>query len=112
MLESNGLPETVPPEVATCLYRVTQESLANVVKHAHASNVHVLLNGDAGEVTLVIRDDGKGGGNPGKDDMPKGLGLLSMKERVVQVGGLLAVEWPESGGAVVHVWVPIGEGQS
>lgn len=112
VLESNGLPETVPPDVATCLYRVTQESLANVVKHAHASNVHVSLNGDAGEITLVIRDDGKGFVNPGKADMPQGLGLLSMKERVVQVGGLLVVEWPESGGTVVHVWVPMGEGRS
>lgn len=111
MLELNGLPETVPPEVATCLYRVAQESLANVAKHAHASDVHVSLNGGDGEITLVIRDNGTGCVNAGDGDVPQGLGLLSMKERVFQVGGLLAVEFPATGGTVVHVWVPIAEVQ-
>jgi len=110
-LELNGLPETVPAEVATCLYRVAQESLANVAKHAHASDVHVSLNGDDGEITLVISDNGTGCVNAGDGYVSQGLGLLSMKERVVQVGGLLAVESPVAGGTVVHVWVPIAEVQ-
>lgn len=110
-LESNCLPETVSPEVATCLYRVAQESLANVAKHSHASDVHVLLTGNHTEIALVVRDNGKGCVKVGADEIPRGLGLLSMKERVAQVGGLLAVESPNSGGTVVHVWVPIAEAQ-
>ena len=83
-LESR-LPETrLPSEIETVLYRVVQEALTNVVKHAQAEHVSVLLHSRPGRVAVVIEDDGRGFADQEESD---GIGLLGMEERLALVGG-------------------------
>ena len=94
----------LPPETETALYRITQEALTNVVKHAHATRVSIVLTRKDASVTAVIEDDGRGfdPANTRED----GFGLLGMRERVELIGGRLGVEANGAGTAVVAV-VPV-----
>jgi two-component system, NarL family, sensor histidine kinase DevS len=89
----------LPPETETALYRITQEALTNVVKHAHATSVSIVLTRKDGSVTAVIEDDGRGF-DPG-NTREGGYGLLGMRERVELIGGRLDVEANGAGTAVV-----------
>jgi signal transduction histidine kinase len=105
-LESR-LPENrLPSEIETVLYRVVQEALTNVVKHARAEHVSVTLQAKQGSVTIVIEDDGRGfvaeGAHGGE-----GIGLLGMRERVALVGGRLELETSKGGGTTIVVEVPV-----
>ena len=93
------------PELETVLYRVTQESLTNVGKHANASNVHISLAAVDGHVRLLIRDDGVGF-DPGRATakIAQGhFGLINMRERVEMVGGKLQVESAPGRGTTIAV---------
>jgi PAS domain S-box-containing protein len=97
------------PEVEINLYRVAQEALNNIYKHAEARNAAVLLERRDDHVVLVIEDDGKGF-DPGaavKDE--RGMGLLNMRERAEQVGGALEIESEPGAGTTVYARVPLGE---
>lgn len=83
------------------LYRVAQEALHNVVKHAHASRVTLLLTSTGGDVTLEIRDDGCGFET--NNTFPGHLGLQSMRERVEAFGGLFSVVSAPGKGTTVRV---------
>ena len=103
-LESGLGDERLPGEVETTLYRILQEALTNVGKHAEAKRVSVVLTRRGGEVSAVIEDDGcgfdpKAGG--------AGLGLVGMRERVALVGGRMTIESRESAGTTIHVEVPL-----
>ncbi len=93
--------------VGTCLYRVVQESLRNVSKHAQASAVHLILREDEQEITLSIQDNGKGFEVDGL--LSRGLGFVSMRERVRLVGGTLLVESQPGHGTIVKVSIPGSE---
>ena len=94
-------PERLAPEVETAIYRIVQEALTNVAKHAKASAVSVVLSRSDGHVTVVVEDDGVGFV---PDAAPKGrLGLLGMRERTALVGGELDVESSPGGGTAVRV---------
>jgi two-component system, NarL family, sensor histidine kinase DevS len=95
--------EQLSPEVATALYRIVQEALTNVAKHAGASAVSILLTRKNGHVALVIEDDGRGF-DPG--DPVDGFGLQGMRERVDLLGGSLQVESRTGAGTTVAVEVP------
>ena len=90
-VESRLGPERLPEEVETTLYRIVQEALTNVVKHAQAQNVTVLLIRREGSMTAVIEDDGRGFSpdEPADDD---GHGLLGIRERVALLDGRLTIE--------------------
>ncbi len=89
-VESRLGPGRLPEEVDTTLYRIVQEALTNVVKHAQARNVTILLVRREGSVTAVIEDDGRGF-DP--DELSgDGLGLLGMRERVALLDGRLTIE--------------------
>jgi signal transduction histidine kinase len=93
------------PELETVLYRVTQESLTNVGKHANASRVNISLAAVDGQVCLLIRDDGIGF-DPGKATamVSQGhFGLVNMRERVEMVGGRLRVDSSPGGGTTIAV---------
>ncbi len=97
------------PATETALYRIAQEALNNVVRHAHAENVSVLLERRDGHAVLVVEDDGTGFdvdalrhlGAPAAK-----LGLLGMEERAALVGGTLTVESSPGSGTAVFVEVP------
>lgn len=102
----------LPVEVETTLYRVVQEALTNVAKHAGASRVSLILNRRAEDVLVVVEDDGVGfNAEGGADPTCSGrkLGLVGMKQRVQSVGGVFQVESAPGGGTTVFVRVPAGD---
>jgi signal transduction histidine kinase len=103
-LESQLPEKRLPSEVETVLYRVVQEALTNVVKHARAHNVSVLLHARPGRVAVVIEDDGRG--ISGDDESGDGIGLVGMRERVALVGGRLELESSQDAGTTIVVEVP------
>ncbi|MEU1910031.1 sensor histidine kinase [Streptomyces hygroscopicus] len=96
-------PETTP-EAKHALYRIAQESLHNVAKHARARNVRLHLLNEPGAVTLTVADDGVG--FDCKGSFPGHLGLLSMRERAREVGGTLNVDSRPGQGSRIRVRVP------
>jgi signal transduction histidine kinase len=93
-----------------CLYRVLQEALTNVVKHAQATRVEVRLLALAGTARLIVADNGRGfDRNPGAllHDRPTGIGLLGMQERLELCGGWLKVESAPGRGTRVVASVPL-----
>ena len=104
-LQSNLPEKRLPEEVETTLYRVVQEALVNVVKHARAKKVSVVVSQKDGAVAAIVEDDGQGFA-PG-DDPQGGIGLLGMRERVELVDGRLTVESTHGGGTTVVVEVPL-----
>ncbi|HEX2496026.1 MAG TPA: GAF domain-containing protein [Gaiellaceae bacterium] len=97
--------ERLDPEIETALYRIVQEALTNVVKHAQAQTISVVLTKKGDSVTALIEDDGQGfDPSQGVGD---GLGLLGMRERITLLRGRVAVESSEGSGTVVVVEVPI-----
>jgi signal transduction histidine kinase len=100
-----ALGERLPPEVETTLYRIVQEALTNIVKHARARRVSILLVRRGGSATAVIEDDGEGFDPASvRED---GLGLLGMHERVALLEGRLSVESSVGAGTTLAVEVPL-----
>jgi len=95
----------LPAEVETALYRIVQEALTNVAKHAGASRVSVVVTRREGVVMAVVEDDGQGFGAGGGEG--GGLGLVGMKERVGLLGGRLAIESTEGAGTTIVAEVPL-----
>ena len=96
------------PDVETLLYRITQESLTNVTKHARASRVSVDLREERGALWLRIEDDGAGF-DPGAIEARQhdvGFGMQSMRDRVRLFGGRFAVRSAPGAGTIVEVAVP------
>jgi signal transduction histidine kinase len=105
--------ERLSPDIETHLYRIMQESLNNLVKHAHATNVNVLLEKKAEEVSMIIEDNGVGfdtSAANGHGSSSHGLGLLGMRERAMLVGGDAQLESTPGSGSTVYVSVPIKDG--
>ena len=94
-----------PPEVETALYRLVQESLTNIVKHARATSVSIVLTRKPYSVSVVVEDDGVGF-DPGRDT-GDGIGLLGMRERVGLFGGRVVVESRPGAGTTVVAEVPL-----
>ncbi|WP_291986079.1 sensor histidine kinase, partial [Luteitalea sp.] len=104
-VETTGDFTGLPAETATHLYRILQESLTNVVRHAGASEVAVHATRDATAVTLRVDDDGRGV-QDGRATAP-GLGLTSMRERAALMGGTFTIGEGPLGGTRVSVRVPV-----
>ena len=105
-------PESWPEtrkEAMLCLFRVAQESLRNVLRHARARAVDVRLEAVDGTAHLAIRDDGVGFDAGRNGNGSRGLGLLSMRERIDLVGGRIAIRSEPGRGTAVEAWVPIGD---
>jgi two-component system, NarL family, sensor histidine kinase DevS len=97
--------QRLPSDIETTLYRITQEALTNVVKHAQAERVSIVLTRRDGSVSAVIEDDGIGFGPGERTD--NGLGLLGMRERFALVGGRLDVESSPGAGTTLSIEVPV-----
>lgn len=98
----------LPVSIASCLYRVTQEALHNVSKHANARDVWVQLAGKADGVHLTIHDSGSGF-DTNSDSFRSGLGVVSMKERVRLVQGEFSINSEPGHGTEVRVFVPFAQ---
>lgn len=96
------------PGRATAAFRVLQEALTNVARHAQASAVQVRLWTDAGYLRLEVRDDGRGIAEKTVSEATS-LGLLGMKERVFSFGGSVEIRGAPGDGTTVDVSIPLGE---
>ena len=101
------LPAVIPLAQATCLYRVLQEGLQNVKKHAKAANIIVRLLSARNGVELCIQDDGRGFDQSEAAAHPRGLGLTSMAERVKGLHGTFCIQGTAGFGTNIRVWVPV-----
>jgi len=88
------------------LFRVAREALANVHKHAAASDVSVLVTEADGGVEVVVTDDGVGFDTGGENLAPGHVGLASARERAERVGGRVEVESSPGNGTRVRAWIP------
>jgi DNA-binding NarL/FixJ family response regulator len=104
--ESRDLPDSIPREVSTGLYRVAEESLQNIAKHSGAKRVSVRLGSNKGAVLLTIRDDGAGFDAKAIKGTG-GLGLISMKERAHSINGNLKVTGQLGQGTQIVLEVPL-----
>ncbi|MBA2501239.1 MAG: hypothetical protein H0V27_00020 [Pyrinomonadaceae bacterium] len=91
---------------ATAVFRILQESLTNVLRHAKASAVMLELDAQANNLILEIRDNGRGITEAEMDD-PRSLGILGMRERAVAVGGTVDITGADGEGTRVTVRVPL-----
>jgi len=110
--QSVGLAERFPPHIETTIYRIVQEVLTNVSKHAHATAVSVVILCLPEEVVTIVEDDGRGfdAASVGAAAGPDGpIGLLGMRERAVLVGGTCQVE-SQPGGTSIFVRIPLSTG--
>jgi signal transduction histidine kinase len=97
--------ERLPAEIETALYRIVQESLTNVVKHARAQRVSILLARRDDAIAAVIEDDGRGFDVARTRD--GGFGLVGIRERLALLGGTLEVESTEGAGTTLAIEVPL-----
>ena len=106
LFTSEAVPRAIPAEVAACLYRVAQEALHNVLKHARADKVRMSLSADSRGIRLSIQDTGVGFDSEAGLRRP-GLGIVSMKERVLLVRGEFSIHSQPGQGTEVRVFVPL-----
>ncbi|MDX2153791.1 MAG: ATP-binding protein [Bryobacteraceae bacterium] len=105
--ERQGDAPPVPDEIAIHVYRIVQESLNNVARHAGVKEAAVRVTFDAGGLSLEVEDHGKG--MPERRQGAAGLGLVAMRERAELMGGRLRFERPAEGGTRVRLEVPLGK---
>jgi signal transduction histidine kinase len=112
-IQSLGSPERLPPEVETAIYRAVQEALTNVLKHAGARHVSIVLEHRNGELRVVVEDDGRGFEPDtatrahGENGPP--LGLSGMRERLSLVDGHVRIESAPGAGTTLFMHVPLAE---
>ncbi len=104
-----GEKRDIPPETGTAIFRICQEALANVAKHAQATQVDVSLNYENKEVELTVKDNGTGfePGPEGKIGKAGGFGLISMRERAMGQNGKFEVQSGKGEGTVIKVSIPL-----
>ncbi|MBH0179759.1 MAG: PAS domain S-box protein [Nitrospira sp.] len=101
------LVDPLPRNIASCLYRVTQESLANIIKHAKTARVEIELTCGGQEITLSIYDSGVGFDLKEIQARHPGLGLVNMRERARSVGGHFDIQSEPGRGTHITVQIPL-----
>ncbi|MEU8645883.1 sensor histidine kinase [Streptomyces sp. NPDC048674] len=104
-LRVEGAPRPLAPGVELCAYRVVQESLTNILKHAHRAAAVVELRYGEHEMTVVITDDGEGA-IPDRLPVGGGHGLIGMRERAKLYGGTISIGPRSEGGFAVRLTLP------
>ena len=103
---TENLPDGWPPQAATSIYRIAQEALRNVAKHAGKTHVKVVLSGEQGHLQLKVMDFGVGF-DQDAEPLAQGLGMISMQERARLVGADFSVQSALGQGTTVTVRVPL-----
>jgi two-component system, NarL family, sensor histidine kinase UhpB len=96
-----ALPLTAEQELV--VYRVAQEALTNVVRHAHAEHVDLRLERDGGATVLTVEDDGRG---MSRDGLSSSHGIRGMRERAMLIGANLTISAPRGGGTAIELRIP------
>ena len=96
--------DRLPADIETTMYRIVQEALTNVAKHAAATRISVLITRTETAAVLVVEDDGEGFELA---DTTSGLGITGMRERVALVGGRLKVETATGAGTTIAAEIPL-----
>ncbi len=105
-----GFPATLPNDVTLCVFRIAQESLRNVIKHSGAREARVVLEKTDEMVRLTVSDTGCGFDTE-SDKIKRGLGFISMRERLRLIGGEIAIHSQRSQGTQINVTVSLaGQG--
>ncbi len=104
-VNAESISEDLPDEHRTCIYRIVQEALRNVVRHANAKSVHIRLHQSGEQLVLTIQDNGQGF----VPEREKGLGLLGMEERVTHLRGSFHIESTPGVGTSIRVELPFSE---
>ena len=106
-LYTEGLNERIDSNIETVLYRVIQESVNNVIKHANANHLDISLIKDSDGISVTIEDNGKGFNTKNKNNF-EGIGLKNIQTRVEYLKG--TVEWNSSvgKGTLVAIHIPLG----
>ncbi len=107
-VHAEELPEDIPDEHKTCIYRLIQEALHNIARHAKAKSVDIHLCQNADKLLLTIHDDGRGF----VPEREKGVGLLGMEERVKHLHGSFQVHSSPGEGTSIRVELPLSEKDS
>jgi signal transduction histidine kinase len=100
------VPNPLPDDTSICLFRIAQEALRNAIKHSGAEDFQVKLSGTPGAVHLSVRDDGVGF-DPKTAMNRRGLGLISMRERINMVNGTIKIRSKPQSGTEIRCSVPI-----
>jgi signal transduction histidine kinase len=109
-LDADGDVAGFPPEIATAAFRIAQEAITNVLRHANAHQVDVEVQRTANGLVMTIEDDGVGLPNEALDGAAGGrraFGILGMQERAEALGGRLEVTRREPSGTRVALWLPL-----
>lgn len=101
-VHADEISEDLPDDYKTCVYRLVQEALHNIARHANAKSVNIHLTQDADKLLLEIRDDGQGF----MPELEKGVGLLGMEERVKRLQGSFHVDSRPGEGTSIRVELP------
>jgi len=107
--QTHDLPSPVPPDISLCLFRVLQEALHNSVKHSGVRRFEARLWGTSGQIDLMVQDSGVGFDSEAAKKS-RGLGLISMQERVKLVKGTFSIESQPRRGTTIHARVPLSSG--
>lgn len=103
----DDLPDRISQDVALCLFRIAQESLRNIARHAHATEAQVSVKPADGGLELIVRDNGKG--FDASVATKASLGQASMRQRIRHLGGKFSIESTPDDGTLVRAWVPVRE---
>jgi signal transduction histidine kinase len=95
--------EELTEDHKTCIYRIVQEALHNIIQHANARNVRITVTQERDRLLLSVQDDGQGFNPP----QERGMGLIGMEERVSALGGRLVVESASGEGTLLRVALPL-----
>jgi len=110
--ECADAPQRLPPETETALFRVVQEAITNIARHALARNVRIAFRMTPDALTIAIEDDGVGFDMVAvmlSPDSGRGLGLLGMQERIALLGGELVIDSAPGYGTRIDITVPLKE---
>ena len=114
-LSGNINEQRLPADIELCCFRVAQEALTNVLRHARASACEVAVNRQGDELALLISDNGAGFAAAGQSDSPASsqtLGLVGMRERIAAVGGKLQINSTPGQGTKILAVFPLPESRS
>ncbi len=113
--KTTGKVKRLDPQLETLLFRVIQEAVYNIAKHADAKSADVRLSFKKRLIGVRVRDDGRGfnvNEAISSKDRPRGLGLLGMKERVELVNGTLDIWSRPGGGTEINIEIPLNQEDS